>query len=116
MLEDRTKFHIVAGEALVDALTAETKARCKWTGHGYDSEMLCKVQCEQAARGIHGAEVLYYPNGSGCSVRSDSGLQNFGLLAGSRRKDIDGTLEDGERWAREWVAADPARRYAWRRI
>lgn len=114
MLEDRTKFHIVAGEALVNALTAETKARCKWTGYGYASEDLCKVQSEHSARGIHGAEIIV--STTGCSVRSDSGLQGFGLLAGSRSGTLDGTLEHAERWATEWVAADPTKRYAWRRI
>lgn len=116
MLNDRTKFHIIAGEALVDALTAEAGAICtKNAGGYYNSEMLCAVQRLHSARGILGVEVLYYPNG-GCSVRYDSGLQNFGLLAGSRSGTLDGTLEHAERWAREWVAADPTRRYAWRRV
>jgi hypothetical protein len=51
----------------------------------------------------------------GHSVRYDSGLQNFGLLAGSRSGALDGTLEDAERYATAWVAEDPTRRYAWRR-
>lgn len=99
---------IVAGEALVDALTAETKAR-----RGNNDEDLCRLQREQASRGILGAEVVC--SNYGHSVRYDSGLQNFGLLAGSRCGYLDGTLEHAERWAREWVAKDPARRYAWRR-
>lgn len=119
---------IVAGEALVDAMTAETKARCKWTGAGYASEDLCVLQREQSARGILGAEIV--TSNYGCSVRYDSGLQNFGLLAGLSIRSIwsqspsrfdpksgmlDGTLEHAERWVREWVAKDPTRRYAWRR-
>lgn len=104
---------IVAGEALVDAMTAETKARCRWTGSGYASDELCILQREQSARGIHGAEIVH--TNYGCSVRYDSGLQDFGLLAGSKSGMLDGTLEHAERWAREWVAKDPARRYAWRR-
>lgn len=81
---------IVAGEELVDALSAETKARCQWTGSGYASDQLCQLQREQAARGIVGVEIVYN------SVRYDSGLQGFGLLARSR--DIGGTLEDAERY------------------
>lgn len=104
---------IVAGEALVDAMTAETKARCEFTGYGYKSEQLCMLQRDQAARGVLGAEVV--DSNYGCSVRYDSGLQNFGLLASSRSKQLDGTLADAERFARDWVAQDPTRRYAWRR-
>lgn len=116
---------IVAGEEIVAFLTQETKSRCKWTGGGYASEDLCALQREQSARGIVGAEVIYFPGESRtkghpqrapvCSVRYDSGLQDFGLLATTRSGTLNGTLEDGERWAREWVAKDPARRYAWSR-
>lgn len=105
---------IVAGEALIDAMEAEQKAKVEHTGFGYNSEQLCTLQREQSGRGILGVEVIYFP-GSGCSVRYDSGLQNFGLLAGSRSGYLDGSLESGEQWARAWVAQDPARRYAWRR-
>lgn len=111
MLEDRTKFHIVAGEALVDALTAETRARCHTRGTYHDSTLLCAVQREQAARGILGAEIV--KSNYGHSVRYDSGLQEWGLLARSR--ELGGTLEAAEEWARKWVATDPTRRYAWRR-
>lgn len=104
---------IVAGEELVDAMTTETMKRCAWTGRGYNSGDLCLLQREQAARGILGAEVIISSHGH--SVRYDSGLQDFALLAGSRSGMLDGTLEHAERWAREWVAKDPERRYAWRR-
>jgi len=104
---------IIAGEALVDAMSAETKARCEWRGCGYASEQLVVLQQERSRRGILGCEVVC--SNYGHSVRYDSGLQNFGLLAGSRRGDLDGTLEDAERFAREWVSKDPTRRYAWRR-
>jgi hypothetical protein len=116
---------VVAGEALVDLLTLETVARCRWTGRGYASDELCILQREQSARSIVGAEVIYFPGNPQttlhppkapqCSVRYDSGLQDFGLLATTRSGTLNGTLEDGERWAREWVAQDPMRRYAWRR-
>jgi hypothetical protein len=105
---------IVAGEALVDAMSEETLKRCRDTGGGYrSSEDLCALQRDQAGRGILGAEIIV--SSTGCSVRYDSGLQNFGLLAGSRSGYLDGTLEHAERWAKEWVAKDPTRRYAWRR-
>jgi hypothetical protein len=104
---------IVAGEALVDALQAETKARVPWGCGGYKSEPLCRLQGEQVARGIYGAEIVR--SNYGCSVRYDSGLQNFGLLASSRSGYLDGTLEHAVAWATKWVAEDPARRYAWYR-
>jgi hypothetical protein len=104
---------IIAGNDLVEAMSAETKARCTHTGYGYASEQLCALQREQAGRGIIGVEVVCSMYGH--SVRYDSGLQNFGLLAGSRNKELDGTLADAERYATEWVAKDPTRRYAWRR-
>lgn len=106
------KFTIIAGHDLIAALDAETKARCVHTGAGYASEQLCAVQREHSGRGILGAEVVESIYGH--SVRYDSGLQNFGLLARSR--DIGGTLEAAEAWVRRWVAEDPARRYAWMRV
>lgn len=104
---------IVAGEALVDSLTTEQLRRVPRTGAGFQSDALCALQREQAARGIVGAEIVC--SNYGCSVRYDSGLQNFGLLASSRSRQLDGTLDHAERWVREWVAQDPGRRYAWRR-
>lgn len=104
---------VVAGDVLIDAMTAETKARCEWTGYGYNSDQLCALQREHAQRRIEGAEIVQ--SNYGCSVRYDSGLQNFGLLASAKARQVDGTLEDAERLAREWVSKDPSRRYAWRR-
>lgn len=105
---------IVAGEELVDALTAEQQALIPQDGQGYfKSEPLCRLQQEQAARGIVGAEIVRSVYGN--SVRYDSGLQDFGLLASSRAGMLDGTLGDAIRWATEWVSRDPAKRYAWHR-
>jgi|SRR5262245_58687657 len=104
---------IVAGEPLVDALSAETLRRCEWTGAGFASTDLCTLQRERAQRGIVGAEIVESLYGH--SVRYDSGLQDFGLLASARAKQVDGTLEAAEEFCRQWVAKDPARRYAWRR-
>lgn len=104
---------IVAGEALVDEMTAKRKATIPHNGFGYDSEKLCELQRNEAARGIRGVEIVR--SNYGHSVRYDSGLQNFGLLAGSKSGQLDGTLEDAIRYAKAWVAADPNRRYAWYR-
>lgn len=100
---------IVAGEELVDRLSTEQVLRCRKGAYGYDSTDLVALQREQAGRGILGVEIVQSIYGQ--SVRYDSGLQNFGLvLAG---KGI--TLEEAEKWCRDWVAKDPQRRYAWRR-
>lgn len=104
---------IVAGEELVDAMTAEQKAKIPHTGLGYASEELCRLQSERSKRGILGAEIVR--SNYGHSVRYDSGLQDFGLLASSKSRQLDGSLEDAVRWAREWVSKDPTRRYAWYR-
>ncbi len=104
---------IVAGEKLVDELTAARKAQVARTAAGYNSEDLCKLQVAEAGRGILGAEIvksLY-----GCSVRYDSGLQNWGIIAGCRNGSLDGSYEAAVEYAKKWVAQDPTRRYAWHR-
>lgn len=109
-----TSMIMVAGAELYDALETEKERTVPMNGQYFQSEPLCRWQSEVSRRGILGAEVIdCTPHG--CSVRYDSGLQNFGLLAGSRCGMLDGSLEDAERWARAWVAEDPTRRYAWRR-
>lgn len=104
---------IVAGEPLVDAMTAEQTARVPMGCGGFKSEQLCELQRERSSRGIEGAEIV--KSNYGHSVRYDSGLQNFGLLASSRCRQVDGSLEDAIRWVNAWVAKDPTRRYAWYR-
>ncbi len=103
---------IVAGSDLVDAMSVETKSRCQHTGNGYNSDQLCQLQREQAGRGITGVEIVQ--SIYGYSVRYDSGLQGFGLLVRSR--DLGGTLKAAEAYCRNWVAQEPLKRYAWRRI
>jgi hypothetical protein len=100
---------IVAGEALVDELSAEQKRVVPFTGFGYDSTTLCAHQRDVAQRGVIGVEIVQ--SNYGYSVRYDSGLQNFGLVRSGKGV----TLENAETFCREWVAADPAHRYAWRR-
>lgn len=102
---------IVAGQELIDRLDAEKAARVAQSACGFDSEQLCAIQREQAARGVLGVELVKAIHGWG--ARYDSGLQNFGLLRTSY--DLGGSLEAAEAYARDWVSADPSRRYAWRR-
>lgn len=104
---------IVCGEPLVDELTAEQERRVPRGCGGFKSEELCQLQRERSGRGLLGVELV--KSNYGWSVRYDSGLQNFGLLAGARSGTLDGTLECAERYAIAWVAQDPTRRYAWRR-
>lgn len=105
---------IVAGEVLVDAISTEQMAKCSKNASGYyNSQDLCAFQVEQFRKGIEGVEIvksLY-----GYSVRYDSGLQNFGLLASSRNGDIDGSLEAAVEWVKNWVARKPECRYSWYR-
>lgn len=112
-------FHIVAGAELHTAIEAEketTVPHSKRPGleQYYESEALCAFHCKLDRRGILGAELV--KSIYGWSVRYDSGLQNFGIIAGSRCGTLDGTLADAERYAREWVAQDPTRRYVWVRV
>ena len=104
---------IVAGGDLIDALDAETRALVPHTGRGFASEDLCSLQRKQAARGILGAELV--ESKYGWSVRYDSGLQNWGLIASSRSGTLDGSLEAAAAWAQAWAAEDPSHRYAWHR-
>jgi hypothetical protein len=105
---------IVAGSELVDSLEAEQKSRVPMTEGGhYESEALCRLQSEQDRRGIIGitlTESIY-----GWTVRYDSGLQNFGILAGKRQGNLDGSFTSAVEFAKKWVAEDPSRRYCWMR-
>lgn len=113
------RFTIVAGQALCAALHAEQVAKVRVTGSDangplYDSEGLCRLHAEQDRRGILGAELV--KSIYGWSVRYDSGLQNFGIIAGARYGQVDGTYEDAVRFAQQWAAEDPTRRYVWVRM
>lgn len=99
------KRYVVAGAALVAELTSAREALPK-----FNDEALCALQRAEARRGILGVEIA--ESMYGWSVRYNSGLQNFALLASSRRGDLDGTYEAAEKFAIDWVAADPERRYA----
>ena len=91
---------VIAGHDVHEAIEAEQAV-----------EDLCRVQEKQAARGILGARLVR--SMYGWSVRYDSGLQNWDLLAGMRNGMLDGSFKAAVEWAEQWVAQDPTRRYAW---
>lgn len=101
---------IVAGGELYASLQAEKRAAVQETGLGFNSEQLCALQRKQAGRGILGAQIVR--SMYGYSVRYDSGLQEWGLLK-SARGAADASFAAALEFCRQWVAADPARRYAW---
>lgn len=111
-------MRIVAGQEIYVALQAEkerTVPHSKKPGMSqyFESEPLCRWQSECYSRGVRGVEIV--KSIYGFSVRYDSGLADFGLLASSRYGQLDGTFEDAVRYATEWCNEDPARRYAWTR-
>lgn len=79
----------------------------------FESSPLCAWQSEVFSRGYRGAELV--KSIYGWSVRSDSGMDNFCLLASSRQGQLDGSYEDAVRYAKEWAEQDSARRYVWNR-
>lgn len=109
-----TKFEIrlVAGAVLYEKLREEKRNTIPQNAAGYfESESLCRLQVQRANRGILGATLVL--SMYGWSVRYDSGLQNFGLIASCRCGMLDGSLQMAEEFCRKWVAADPERRYAY---
>jgi hypothetical protein len=74
----------------------------------FDSESLCRVQSELWRARFLEAEIM--PTAYGYSLRHASGLENFALIASSRRGDVDGTFESALRAAEAWVAEDPTKR------
>ena len=100
---------VVAGHALFNLLQIEKEIKVSKSGSLYKSNELCEYQKSVSNRGIVGAEIVL--SNYGYSVRYNSGLQNWGLLASSRHKQVNGTFQDAVRWAREWTSRDPAKRY-----
>lgn len=103
----------IAGQELYEAAQAERAAAIEASGVPYGhgrSEVLCRVQMQQAGRGLQGAQIV--KSMYGYSVRYDSGLQDWGLLrrAGSSR---DPSFAAAIDFCRRWVAEDPTHRYAW---
>lgn len=103
----------IAGQELYEAMQAERAAIIEASGVPYGqgrSEVLCRVQQQQAGRGLVGAQIVR--SIYGYSVRYDSGLQDWGLLhraASSRDPSFAAALD----FCRQWAAQDPAHRYAY---
>ena len=102
---DKQHFIIIAGHALADQLATEKAERIM------GGEALTTVQEKHAARGVLGAQLVQ--SMFGWSVRYDSGLQGWRILAGVRNGMLDGSFKAAVEWAERWVARDPERRYAW---
>jgi hypothetical protein len=92
---------IIAGRDVIDFLDMEKEQAAD----------LCRMQEAQASRGYLGAQLVR--SMFGWSVRYDSGLQGWGLLASTRSGQLDGSFKAAVEWAERWVAQDHDRRYAW---
>lgn len=110
MFLDPTKFEVVAGAEVVAKINNGYKD-IHWTGYGYESEALCAKQRQDAVNGFLGAEIVksFY----GYSLRYDSGLQNFGLIAKAADIGLPSTLEKATKYAKRWASHEPTKRYAW---
>lgn len=77
--------------------------------HCYSSSELCSFQSKLAVKGYLGAhlvESIY-----GWTLRYDSGLQNFNIIAGVRDGQLDGSFSNAMDYAKEWQEKDSTRRY-----
>ena len=105
---------IYAGHELFARLEHEKARECtpsKLYPGRFESGSLCRWQSQIHARGIIHARLCQTI--FGWSVRSGSGLDGFEVLAGHRDGSLpNATREQAIAWACEWVAADPANRYA----
>ena len=99
---------ILVGQDVRDAQLARKHAALG-VRDTYPSEPLCAWQIAESRRGIIEAELV--ESFRGWTVRYASGLQNFGLIAGVRRGDLDGSYEAALAFATAWQAADPERRF-----
>lgn len=105
-------WRVVAGHEVWDRVHNEYDAvREGLSGPRERDNALCRAQERHSREGIRGAKLV--ESIYGWSVRADSGMQDFSILAGSRDGTLDGSWDDAERFVRAWVAEDPTRRYAW---
>lgn len=100
---------VIAGQDVCSRMREARAALPKIGEPGWHPELLTNLQIREARRGLVGAEMV--KSMYGWSLRYNSGLQNFGLIAGSRSGQLNGTWEDCERYAKEWQAQDPLHRY-----
>ena len=107
------KRTVFFGQDVRDALDVERVAQCEPSTKipgCFKSESLCRWQSNVHARGFRGVQIV--PTIFGYSVRSDTGLDNFALLAGHRDGSLpNATKEEALTWAKEWHAQDPEHRY-----
>lgn len=102
---------VTAGQRLYARMKAEQEVVVLRNAGRYDSEDLCRLQEARSRLGIVGAKLI--ASNHGWYLRYDSGLQDFGIIACGRHGHLDGTYAHAAHYAKNWVAADPARRYAW---
>src|SRR5258706_10414503 len=108
-----SKREVFFGQDVRDTLDAE-RAKCCVASKRYpgcfESDSLCAWQSEVHQRGFRGAQLC--ETIFGWSVRSDTGLDNFRILAGHRDGALpNATKEQALAWAQEWQAERPNHRY-----
>lgn len=115
MTNSSTPRAIIAGKAVYEAQKSRKLAALgEKPAYGFPSEDLCAWQIAESRRGIIEAEIvesLY-----GYSVRYASGIYNFGLIASSRAREVDGSIESAIAYAKRWQSADPERRFVTARL
>jgi len=102
---------IVAGEDTYNLIQHLKQNAIPKKDGNFDSESLSKFQEKVARNGFLGAQIV--KSNYGYSVRYDSGLQNWGLLASSRAGTLDGSITAAIKFCEAWVAQSPSTRYAW---
>lgn len=108
----RGPWVIVVGTDVEKSLQMDKLSRVPLVDHPpgcFESEPLCQWQADKHAQGY--ACCVLQPTIYGWSVRAQSGLDGFAILAGVRSGELDGSLDSAVRWARAWCAQFPARRH-----
>lgn len=103
----------IAGQEIYEAVAAERRTAVEASGIAWgagQSEVLCRVQSQQAGRGLTGIHIVR--SIYGYSVRYDSGLQNFALLRAARGSS-NPSFAAALKFCQDWAAQSPTNRYAW---
>jgi len=108
-------FHLLFGAAARRSETAAMYAAVqpsKWAPGSVDSKSLMRWQETEGRlwRSVELVKSIY-----GWTVRASSGLDGFALMAATKERGgrLDGSFVDAAKWAAEWVALYPERRYAY---
>lgn len=107
---------ILFGFEVDERLQADKKSRVPESHEHegcFESEPLCRWQCEMHSRGFLRIELI--KSVYGWYLRNASGLDGFSILAGTRSGQVDGTLKDALRWARTWFESAPTKRIVFTR-